>query len=118
MTDDAELPDYIQTFRDFWAPIVAPNGVLDMDQVMRELYDFHVLMGNVSRVYDNLTFGRISKPLTDPDVVISVVEQLQEEPVAGIVAVLEDITSGHHGNCWCATCGPLKRYYGESPKNP
>lgn len=62
--------DYEQTWKEFWGPIVTANGVVNIDQVKRELYDFHVLTRNVSRVYDHVTGGNLSKPLTDPKAVM------------------------------------------------
>lgn len=75
--------DYQREFRDFWAPILLKDGVLDVEQMKKELADFSLLIGNVSKVYDHVTGNAISKPLTDPDVVCRVAddhfnEQLRE----------------------------------------
>jgi hypothetical protein len=54
--------DHVEkVWNDFWAPIVAPNGVLDLEKVKRELSDFSMVMHEVAIVYDELTGGRISK---------------------------------------------------------
>lgn len=34
---------------------------MDMDRVKAELFDYHTAMGEVSKAYDDLTGGRISK---------------------------------------------------------
>ena len=65
---DSEVED---NWREFWMPIVAPNGVVNIQQVKRELFDFSVVMRNVSEVYDELTGGMISKPNTRSSAVIA-----------------------------------------------
>ncbi|WP_206922976.1 hypothetical protein [Alicyclobacillus suci] len=67
---DQELADYEQTFEEFWKPILMSGGTLNIDQLKRELHDYRVLMSNVSRVYERVTGGVISKPMTSPDAVI------------------------------------------------
>jgi hypothetical protein len=62
--------DYERTFEEFWNPIIMPDGDLNMDQLKRELHDYRTLIRNVSKVYDHVTGGYISKPMTNPDVVI------------------------------------------------
>ena len=60
-----------KVFTEFWQEIVIlPNGEWDLEQVKKELYDFHRLMRNASEVYDHVTMGRISKENTRPGVVI------------------------------------------------
>ena len=58
----------------FWLPIVAPEGEVDMELVKRELYDLDLLAHNTSVVYDHVTGGKISKPLTLPAIVIAAYE--------------------------------------------
>ena len=66
------MVDYEQTYEDFWKAIVEnPDGNLNLDKLKRELHDFKTLVRNVSLVYDHVTGGRISKPMTDPGVVIA-----------------------------------------------
>lgn len=65
------MEDYEQKYEEFWQEIVEnPDGSINMDQLKRELFDFSTLMHNISLVYEHVTGGMISKPLTDPDVVI------------------------------------------------
>ena len=64
-------------FEEFWAPIVLrPNGVLDFEQVKRELHDYRGLLEEVPKVYMHITEGRISKPHTLADAVIGVHDEL------------------------------------------
>jgi hypothetical protein len=55
----------------FWWPLMCPDGVLNAERVKAELYDYHVLMDNASRVYDHVTGGRISKTSTTAGAVIA-----------------------------------------------
>lgn len=71
MTIDKTLEEVWYTF---WKDIVAPNGVLDLEQVKRELYDFWVVMQQVPKVYDHVTGGKVSKIMTDPDAVIALAD--------------------------------------------
>ena len=64
-----------EKYNSFWKEIVEnEDGTINMDQLKKELSDFTLLIANVTKVYCNLTNSKISKPLTDPDVVIAVVE--------------------------------------------
>ena len=55
----------------FWKEIVEKDGVLDVEQVKKELYDFSRLLRNVSIVYCEITGGRMSKTSYDAIDVIS-----------------------------------------------
>jgi hypothetical protein len=59
-----------RVWQEFWKPIVAPDGTLDVEQVKRELFDYHTTMENVPLVYDEITGGRISKQNTLASAVI------------------------------------------------
>ena len=66
------MEDEVQrVFSEFWRDIVIkPNAEWDLEQIKRELYDYRMLMLNATRVYMELTGGRISDLTTNPDVVI------------------------------------------------
>lgn len=57
-------------FKEFWEDIVMKDGKLDIDQVKRELHDYHFMLESVPKVYMEITGGRISKPNTSPSAVI------------------------------------------------
>jgi hypothetical protein len=69
------MSDYMKTYREFWAPLVETNGVLDLDRVARELSDYRVVMEELSRAYDELTGGALSKPNTAAAHVIDFTER-------------------------------------------
>lgn len=71
MTNDVE-----KVYREFWQEIVAPNGKLDLEQVKKELFDFHKILEEVPKVYDNVTGGRLSKPNTPASVIVGEFEAL------------------------------------------
>ena len=54
--------DYMKTYLEDWAPIVEPDGVLNRDQIARELADYSVVMEEASKVYSEL--AGLSKPNT------------------------------------------------------
>src|SRR5688572_10090028 len=54
-------PEVEKVWREFWADIAAPGGVLDLAQVKKELFDFHTAIDNVPKVYRHITGDRMSK---------------------------------------------------------
>jgi hypothetical protein len=75
-------PDYVKVYNDFWKGIVEnPDGTLNLDQVQRELFDFHTAMGEVGQVYDHITGGQISKVNTKASAVIAVADEHVNEIV-------------------------------------
>lgn len=82
-------PDYVTTYNDFWKDLVEnPDGTLNHDQLMRELADYHMVMGQVRQVYCHITNGRISKLNTLANTVIAVADERIEEIVAEALADL------------------------------
>jgi hypothetical protein len=70
-TTDAEIQ---KVYDEFWRHIVEPNGVLDNEQVKKELYDFHNVIQEVTKVYLHVTNNQFSKPLTSAEAVIDATE--------------------------------------------
>lgn len=71
-TVNNETPESI--YESYWKSIVEKDGVLDVEQVKKELFDFWQVMQLVPPVYCHVTGGQISKLLTDPDAVMSVAD--------------------------------------------
>jgi hypothetical protein len=67
----------------------------ELEQVKSELYDFHTLMQNVTRVYCEITGGQISKPLTDPEAVISESQEVGQKHTLLDVLELFDVAFMH-----------------------
>lgn len=97
-------------WREFWLPIVAPNDVVDMEQVKKELFDFKTLMGNTARVYSYVTRGHISKPLTMPEAVIGEADKRQED--ATWYAIEDFFEEGDFDGLDADTVAQLKEYMG------
>ncbi len=66
-----KILDYEKDFEDFWKDIVVKNGKVDIEQVKKELHDYHILLKEVPEVYMEVSGGRISKPNTLASEVIS-----------------------------------------------
>lgn len=74
------MKDYEQIYNDFWKEIIEnKDGSINIDQLKRELHDFHTAITNVGKVYYHITGGRISKINTLAEVVISKAEEYYEE---------------------------------------
>ncbi|MFA5395715.1 MAG: hypothetical protein WC346_06820 [Methanogenium sp.] len=59
-----KILDYEKDFEDFWKDIIIKKGKIDLEQVKKELHDYHILLKEVPEVYMEVTGGRISKPNT------------------------------------------------------
>ena len=66
--------DYKANWSNYWTHIVAPDGEVNLDQVQRELSDYGRLLDAVPLVYMHATGGLVSKPLTDPSAVCSLID--------------------------------------------
>lgn len=67
------MTDYEQTWKEFWEPIIAPNGEIDVEQLKKELFDFSTLMKSASEVYEHV--AGLSKCNTDPKYIIDAFEE-------------------------------------------
>lgn len=64
------MKDYEEMYETFWKELIENNkGEIILDNLKRELYDYAILIDNVSKVYDHVTGGVVSKPLTNPEIV-------------------------------------------------
>lgn len=107
MSEDERAEWVEKVWKDFWEPIFreqgwdGPGHTLDRNwsvffkQLKLELWDYHNIMSSVSRAYDELSWGRISKPHTDATAVISVVNEIQrEQTVRDVIETLEHRAEG------------------------
>ena len=63
--------DYVEIYNSLFKDIVEnSDGTLNKDQVMRELSDYTTFMDTASKVYMEITNGRISKINTNADAII------------------------------------------------
>jgi len=80
------MQDYEKEYEDFWKDIVEKDGIVNMDQVKKELHDFYMMIKEVPKVYDHITNSRISKPLTHAHAVIEVFDQIRHTEIEEAIA--------------------------------
>lgn len=69
------MKDYQEDYENYWKDIIEDeNGEINKDALMRELFDYSVVMDEVPKVYLELTGGKISKPNTRSEAVIEAIE--------------------------------------------
>lgn len=91
-------PEVAKTFDEFWRGIVMkPDGTWDIDQIKRELHDYHVALSEVPKVYCEITGNAMSKVNYLADEVIRVHDERcphardLQEMVRRVNAVFADI---------------------------
>jgi hypothetical protein len=63
--------DIDERFAAFWQDLIFPNGELDLEELKGDLCDYSDLIRNVSKVYSEVTQGRVSKVNTRPEIMIT-----------------------------------------------
>jgi hypothetical protein len=71
--------DWYKDYEEFWKPILEKDGVLDMNQLKKELSDYHFAMKNVPKVYMHITNDLMSKINYDADTVIDQADQCESD---------------------------------------
>lgn len=70
------MSDYEKEYEEMWKSIVEnEDGTLNKDQIMRELSDFSMLIGNLSKIYCYISGNVCSKPNVSPEVVIGLFDE-------------------------------------------
>lgn len=73
---------YEEVWDEFWADIcLNEDGSLNLDQVKRELADWHFAMGQVTEVYLHITDDMLSKPTYYAEGVIQVAEDVVQQRI-------------------------------------
>jgi len=67
---------------DFWCNIVYPDGATP-EEIQNELMDYHTILGEVSKVYDHVTGGMISKQNTLAREVIAMADEYYQKLYEG-----------------------------------
>lgn len=101
--------DYEKDYEEFWKEIVEVNGELDLDRVRAELYDYHFLLREVSKVYCHLTNGKLSKPNYFSSTVIQHVDEAQEEDIR---ISIKDLIDCYKDNDNKISVEDIKEYFG------
>ena len=64
--------DVEQIYQDFWKEIISVgNGIIDIEQVKKELCDYYKMLQEVPKVYCEVTGGILGNPLYDAETVLS-----------------------------------------------
>lgn len=78
---------YEEVWDEFWAEIcLNEDGSLNLDQVKRELAEWHFAMGQVAEVYLHVTDDALSKPLYYARDVIAVAEDVVQQRIEWAIA--------------------------------
>jgi hypothetical protein len=95
-----------QVYQEFWKGIVEDeNGIVDMEQIKKELADYRVLLQEVPKVYDEL--AGFSKPHTRAGVIIDAVnERMIDKQIA-----FDDLTQSAENGEIILTVDMLKDYF-------
>ena len=56
--------DVEKVWQEFWLPIISPSGTVDLQQIKRELFDFHTVINEVPKAYCEITGNQFSKATT------------------------------------------------------
>lgn len=89
------MSDYQATYAHFWKDLVEnKDGSLNRDAVMRELADYHFILGQVPLVYDEVTGGLVSEPRAMGHAIISIYqERLQQTADEAVVEQLHELAA-------------------------
>lgn len=74
---------------DFWNNWVYPDGAT-AEQIQDELADYQMIINEVSKVYDHVTDGRISKPNTLASEVIMIADDRMQNKIDDAVNEMEE----------------------------
>ncbi len=91
-----------RVYDDVWKSIVEKDGNIDYEQIKRELYDFYVVMLEVSEVYMEISNNRFSKPRTPAiyvleehrDRIREAIEDMQIT-IDDLIAQIKDFSAGY-----------------------
>lgn len=77
---DKDFYEIEAVFNSFWKEIIIKDGKVDLDQVKRELFDYHAIMEEVPKVYCEITGNKLSYPNYTAEAVLGLYrEELQKD---------------------------------------
>lgn len=86
--------EIVKNYNDFWKELIEPEGMFDKIQLMKELYDFSVVMEEVSKVYYEISNGKFSKINTDSIYILQeFYDRLDEAYQDGMLAIHKAINA-------------------------
>lgn len=72
-------PEVEQNYQENWKEILEPNGVLVMEQLKKELFDFSRMMENMTTIVHEITGGRMSYPTYPATTVLRIASEYREK---------------------------------------
>lgn len=66
-------------YKSYWKDHVETDGVIDLEKVKRELYDFKKLMEDAMKVYSHVTGGAVSNLLVTAEEVIQRADECKKK---------------------------------------
>lgn len=89
MKDQSIFDNYELTWKEI---LEKPDGSIDKEQLMKELYDFSKLISNLSKIYCYISGNRASYPTIHPETVLQLFEEeLKEQYDRGYQDALDDM---------------------------
>ena len=64
--------DYKKDWEEFWKGICTNDGEVDLEQIKKELSDYHFLLEELPKLYSDLTLGLLSKQNYDAATIIQI----------------------------------------------
>lgn len=93
--EQSDKPRYVKNFDLYWRDlIIDKDGNINLDQLMRELSDYSLLMEMISQVYNEFT--PYSKPFTRTEVIIDHIEQVIEGKISRLSTRLIGEKDNYH----------------------
>ena len=92
------MSDVNKVYEEFWKFIIELDGEIDFGQVNRELYDYRIVMQEVSKAYCEITGNKFSKPNTKAEHIIEAVDEYNEELLRLLDAANSALKSYQYGN--------------------
>ena len=71
--------DVEQVYNKFWKGIVEKDGVVDLEEVKKELCDYHFILTQISKVYCYVTGGAASNPMIYAEVINNLADEHYED---------------------------------------
>ena len=70
------MDDEEKVWKEFWLPLIENEyGIIDLDKVKKELFDYHFLLTQVPKVYCEITGGLLSKTNYHAETIIQQYEE-------------------------------------------
>lgn len=73
-------------WREMWAEIITPDGMIDVVQLKKELSDFSTLIHSTTQIMEHATGGQCTKPMTMASTVIALIDDHVTKQVEEAVA--------------------------------